>query len=377
MSHEHARGIPEAFGNALGRLGPALLSLLDAIDGIARHTAPGALAQIGIQLEAKRARLQGAHDEFRASDPPAALREFAEQFSEAVRHAERAAERLISAADAGAGSIPAILEGMHEHCLAQAALFPLRRVLPPFDTWFIEAGFESRLERLAAVSGGDAPVGLFNASNQPDRRGGFTLFVPEDYDPAVAWPLVVALHGGFGHGADFVWSWLREARARGWLLLAPTSRGTTWSMLGPDVDAGALDAMLAYVRERWSVDRGRMLLTGLSDGATYTLLHGLREGSPFSHLAPACGVLHPQNFVNGNLERAGGRRIRLVHGALDWMFPVALAREAARALERAGAEIFYDEIEDLAHAHPREINGPTLAWVDATCGAREDSAPAR
>ena len=173
----------------------------------------------------------------------------------------------------------------------------------------------------------------------------------------------MALHGGFGHGADFIWTWLREARSRGWILLAPTSRGTTWSLMGPDVDAASLDSMLAYVRERWRVDAGRMLLTGLSDGATYTLLHGLREGSPFTALAPVSGVLHPHNFANGNVARAAGRRIRLVHGALDWMFPVDLARQAAKTLRDAGAAIEYDEAEDLSHAYPRERNGAILEWA--------------
>ncbi len=358
--------IPEAFGEALGRLCPALLTQWNALEGIARHMGPGDLARIGSQLGPHLVRLHDAHTTFRSCDPPDGLREFADRLSEAAQHAERAGGLMLSAAETGTGAIAAILEGMRAHCLAQSALFPLRRMLPPFDAWFIEAGFESRLGQLAEAPPPDVRVGFFNASNQYDRRGGFTLFVPEDYRPSRAWPLVVALHGGFGHGADFVWTWLREARARGWLLLAPTSVGTTWSMHGPDVDAAALDSMLAYVRENWSVDRDRILLTGLSDGATYTLLHGLREGSPFSHLAPACGVLHPQNFMNGNLGRARARRIRLVHGALDWMFPVALAREAARTLERAGAEVLYDEIADLPHAYPREMNGPTLGWVEAT-----------
>jgi phospholipase/carboxylesterase len=377
MSDGRGAEIPEAFGTALGRLGPALLSQLDAIDEIARHMGPGNLESLGTRLGPGLTRLRGAHAIFRESDPPEGLGEFADQLSSAARHAERAAEGMLSAASAGPGAMAAILQGMREHSLAQAALFPLRRVLPPFDAWFIEPGFESRLRQLAEAPRSEAPVGFFSASNQLDRRGGFTLFVPEDYHASRPWPLVVALHGGFGHGAEFVWSWLREARARGWLLLAPTSRATTWSLMGPDVDAGALDSMLAYVRERWSIDRDRILLTGLSDGATYTLLHGLREGSPFTHLAPACGVLHPQNLVNGNLERASGRRIRLVHGTLDWMFPVSLAREAARALEQAGAAIVYDEIPDLAHAYPREINGPTLAWADATRGSAAGSGPAR
>jgi len=348
-------------------MGPPLLGLLTAIEGIARRIGRNDGEPPTTGLAPVSTRLRAAHAAFRSIEPPEGLRAFAAQLSEAAHHAECAAERMLGAGSAGPDAITAFLSGMHEHCLAQAALFPLRRVLPPLDAWWIEAGFEHRLPALAEAPRPDVPVGFFNASNQFDQRGGFTLFVPEDYRPARPWPLLVALHGGFGHGADFVWTWLRAARARGWLLLAPTSLGTTWSMQGPDVDADALDRMLAFVAGRWNVDRGRLLLTGLSDGATYTLLHGLRPESTFTHLAPGCGVLHPQNFVNGNLERAAGRRIRLVHGTLDWMFPVALAREAARVLEGAGAEIVYDELGDLAHAWPGEINGRILEWVEATC----------
>ncbi len=102
-----------------------------------------------------------------------------------------------------------------------------------------------------------------------------------------------------------------------------------------------------------------------SDGATYALLYGLAPAAPFTAIAAVSGVLHPANFGNGNLERASGRRIYLAHGALDWMFPVTLARMARDELQRAGADLCYREIEDLSHAYPREENGRILSWFDA------------
>jgi phospholipase/carboxylesterase len=177
-------------------------------------------------------------------------------------------------------------------------------------------------------------------------------------------PLVVALHGGHGHGRDFLWSWLREARARGALVLAPTSRERTWSIMdGEDVDAGALREMVASVAARYPVDRARVLLTGMSDGATYALLCGLGEGMPFTHLAPACGVLHPRLLAGGGLAQARGRPIYLVHGGLDWMFPVSTARRAREALETAGARLVYREIEDLSHTYPRDEHPRILDWL--------------
>ena len=73
--------------------------------------------------------------------------------------------------------------------------------------------------------------------NDTSERGGFSVYVPEDYDPARAYPLVMALHGGSGHGRLFLWSWLREARGRGVILVAPTAMGDTWSLMEPDVDS--------------------------------------------------------------------------------------------------------------------------------------------
>jgi phospholipase/carboxylesterase len=117
------------------------------------------------------------------------------------------------------------------------------------------------------------------------------------------------------------------------------------------------------VAARFHVDRTRVLLTGMSDGATYALLCGLAEGMPFTHLAPACGVLHPFVLARGDIRHARGRPIYLVHGALDWMFPVQTARMSRDALEMAGARVVYREIEDLSHTYPRDENPRILDWL--------------
>jgi phospholipase/carboxylesterase len=206
---------------------------------------------------------------------------------------------------------------------------------------------------------------VLHARNDRDSRGGLSLYVPETWQaggpPA---PLVVALHGGSGHGRDFLWAWLREARSRGVLLLSPTALDRTWSIMsGEDVDAPRLRAAVEDIAARYHVDRSRVLLTGMSDGATYALLCGLAPGMPFTHLAPACGVLHPFLLARGDLQHARGRPIYLVHGALDWMFPVQTARMSRDALEMAGARVVYREIEDLSHTYPRDENPRILDWL--------------
>jgi len=53
-----------------------------------------------------------------------------------------------------------------------------------------------------------------------------------------------------------------------------------------------------------------------------------------------------------------------VHGRLDWMFPVQVARHTKEALSAAGAEVTYRELDDLSHTYPREINAKMLQWLN-------------
>ena len=99
--------------------------------------------------------------------------------------------------------------------------------------------------------------------------------MPEYYTPDRAWPLVMALHGGSGNGRGFLWSWLRDARSRGAILVAPTATAdasnskTTWALMGDDTDTPNLLRILDSVRARWNIDAQKMLLTGMSDGGTF------------------------------------------------------------------------------------------------------------
>jgi phospholipase/carboxylesterase len=55
--------------------------------------------------------------------------------------------------------------------------------------------------------------------------------------------------------------------------------------------------------------------------------------------------------------------IYLMHGALDWMFPIEMARTAHQGLAEAGANLVYREIADLSHTYPRDENPRVLEWL--------------
>ena len=249
---------------------------------------------------------------------------------------------------------------------AQAALYPLAADLPPVSRFFTSPPLRQDAElaaRLAAAEPRD-DVGVFHSEGEGGDRGGYSLYVPETYSDDRTWPLVTALHGGSGDGRSFLWSWLRDARSLDAILISPSSIGRTWGLNDPGADAANLAKIVAQVEGRWNVDPARRLMTGMSDGGTFCYVAGLDAGSPFTHLAPCSASFHPMIAAMADRERVAGLPIHITHGTLDWMFEVGMAREAAATLTRAGAQVTYQEIPDLAHAYPREINPGVLAWLD-------------
>ncbi len=230
------------------------------------------------------------------------------------------------------------------------------------SSWSRTAGEDAALRgRIEAAPPRD-DTGVLHFNNGREEKGGCSIYVPEYYDPDVSYPLVFALHGGSGHGRAFLWTWLREARTRGFILTSPTARIDTWSIMQPEVDGENIESILGAVRERWNVDGSRLLMTGMSDGGTFTYLSGLRAASPFTHLAPIAASFHVMMLEMGGRMNIAGRPIYLTHGVQDWMFDVEVARIAHEVLRERGADIVYREIADLSHTYPRDENPRILDW---------------
>ena len=134
--------------------------------------------------------------------------------------------------------------------------------------------------------------------------------------------------------------------------------------MGDDTDTPNLVRILDSVRARWNIDSTKMLMTGMSVGGTFCYVSGLDRASPFTHLAPVSATFHPLMAEMADADRLRGLPIHIVHGRLDWMFPVQVARQTQQVLSAAGAEVTYRELDDLSHAYPREMNASILKWLN-------------
>ncbi len=351
--------------NATTALVPPLLVALDGLAFVGRHLHPPELPQLVGAVEGLEAPLRAGREGFDAVEWPEHLRGFAKRVRAAADEALEAFEGLRSCLESANPALGAY-RAMSFATRATEALYPVAFMLPPVSRYFVSPDYREDPETLAKLEQLDPEresVGILHASNEKTERGGFSVYVPEYHDGSTPLPLVVALHGGSGHGRSFLWTWLRDARTRGALVVSVTSVGETWSLMGPDQDSANLSAIVDYVRGQWPVDDERVLLTGMSDGGTFSYVSGLQADSPFTHLAPVSASFHPMLTEVADAGRLRDLPIYLVHGAKDWMFPVDVARTARDTLSAAGARVEYREIEDLSHTYPREENDRILSWL--------------
>lgn len=168
--------------------------------------------------------------------------------------------------------------------------------------------------------------------------------------------LVVVLHGAGGSADDGLRAFA-SWNARGLVLVAPASRGTTWSALrGSDADLATVNAALARAYARCRIDQKRIAVGGFSDGGTYALSLGLASGDLFRSVI----AFSPGGIVGGG--QAGRPRFFVSHGTRDPILPIGRASNAiVRQLRSAGYPVTYRKFSG-GHEVPREIGKAAQRW---------------
>ena len=170
--------------------------------------------------------------------------------------------------------------------------------------------------------------------------------------------LVVVLHGAGGTPRSALDAFRGGWDERGLVLIAPASKGQTWSILRSeqDLDLESVNFALAEAYERCTIDRRRIAVGGFSDGATYALTLGVSNGDLF----PAVLALSPGGIVAG--EQRGVPRFFVSHGTLDTVLPVGRAGDAVvKQLRDAGYRVTYRRFRGGHDASP-ETSAAAVRW---------------
>lgn len=359
------------YRSTIERQETVVLDFLRAFERVQEHLHPDRFPAMQAELaETFGTRLDRLRIEANALAPPPGFRDFDRTWREAVGLLDTA-YGVFTRTDA-ARFIPAVFRSRTAFTRACYLLYEMRRETPTLQLFWgkpDEAPFPDT-PRPASESAPEVGIVHRPASG---THAGYALYVPEQYatdgrDPAPTipgrrWPLIVALHGAGGSGADYLLTWLRPAKRRGYVVLAPNAHGPTWAIERPERDVVSIGAMIAEVRERYAIDPDRIFVTGLSDGGTFTYALGVHRAQTFAALAPVAAVLPPWLDV----QQARQLPVLIVHGGRDFIFPVAAARQAGAALREAGfVGVTYRELPDWGHAFPYAINADVvLPWFEA------------
>ncbi len=290
--------------------------------------------------------------------PPHGLEDFHPKWREAVAHLEDAYTSFLTASDFN--PLVSYFQSRRAFSLGKYLLYSLRAQLPILQQyWVLSEDLPRWTELETPGAGGEAHTGVMHRP-ATEAHGEYSLYVPENYDPSRRWPLIIALHGGHGRGDDYLLTWLRPAKSKGYIVLSPKSLDRTWSIQQPGLDIRSILSIVEELLDEYTIDTGRLFATGLSDGGTFSYAIGLSCPKLFAGIAPVAGVLGPWAVP----EESKRLPMLIVHGAKDFIFPVAMARAAYSLFTENGFEqVTYKELPEWGHAYTYSINETlVLPW---------------
>jgi len=191
----------------------------------------------------------------------------------------------------------------------------------------------------------------------------YALYVPENYDPQLAYPLIVCLHGAGFEGDSYLDRWKTRLGEKSLLLCPTIGAGAWWSPQGEALVMAAVDAVMSKYR----IDPERVFLTGMSNGGIGTYLVGIFHSDRFSAFAPMAGGIPEEIFpFLKNFSTAG---TYIIHGAADQVMPVDLSRKVSAYLKKAEIPHVYREHTQEhpsagGHFFPREELPALVDWFE-------------
>ena len=189
-----------------------------------------------------------------------------------------------------------------------------------------------------------------------DGEHRYVVYVPADYTPDKAWPIILFLHGSGTRGTDNrrhlnegLGTAIREDPSRcPAIVVFPQASSkvlvpvNVWFPTSPD-GKRALE-MLAVTQKDYVTDPDRVYLTGLSMGGIGSWAHAMNDPDRWAAVVPICG-----GGNTNQVEKIAHLPIWVFHGTLDTTVPVTFSRTMVKSLKKAGGDPRYTEYPKAGH----------------------------
>jgi predicted peptidase len=228
------------------------------------------------------------------------------------------------------------------------------------------------------------PTGfLYRTVALGEEKYAYCVYVPPEYTPDRAWPVILFLHGAGERGSDGLLQTdvgigraiRRHRELIPAIVVMPQCRpGLSWT--GTMARVALL--CLEQTSREYRLDRQRVYLTGLSLGGQGTWLIGAEYADYFAALVPICGFaeLHGSTGLAEKLApRLASVPVWCFHGSADPRVPVECSRQMVELIRAAGGSVRYTEYPEAAHnVWDRAYDDPEL-WKWLFAQRKEPAAP--
>jgi predicted esterase len=250
-------------------------------------------------------------------------------------------------------------------------------------------GFEEVYRRLQAgkiYAAAETGVVLRSYIAEDGTEYFYHLNVPENYDPAREYQVRFELHGGIGARNNNQ----PESRNRGRTRLEGAEQivvmpyAWTGSPWWHDSQVENIRQILALLKQEYNVDENRVILGGISDGATGTWYIAMRENTSFAAFYSFIGyaMVLANSSINDNkiyLQNLIGKPWYAINGGRDRLYPTSRVTPFITFLQNAGVSIDYhplanaehntrwwpdwrEDFEQFVSEHPRRPHPALISW---------------
>ena len=232
--------------------------------------------------------------------------------------------------------------------------------------------------------------GIIMGTNRTDDgvEHRYAINVPANYDPAKRYQVRFQLHGGVGGRTT------NEPRGNGaigslagaeqfYVLPYAWDRAPWWG----DDQVMNMDAIVDSLKRTYNIDENRVVVAGVSDGATGAYYIGMRDTTPFASFLPLNGyimVLANEEIEDNRIfpNNLRNKPMFVVNGGLDRLYPTRTVGKYVEHLQESGVDIAYhpqengehntawwptvkDVFEKFVTDNPREPHPDTITWETA------------
>ncbi len=189
-------------------------------------------------------------------------------------------------------------------------------------------------------------------------RGHYWVVCPLSSKPP---PLLVFLHGSGGNFQAYPTLLMKSALKNQVAVVMPTYGWGQWSQPGAQVRIG--EVIEETLRRYPALDRGRVIVAGVSAGAAGALEYWCRNSESLAGVIAVSGVPTLPSVEH----ELTGKQALLIHGSLDGRMPAKSLREFDVWLRKKGAQVECVEFPESGHftllTHSEEVSERMFEWI--------------